>query len=578
MKNNNTHSSKFDRTLLLRGGLFLVGAVLLVQLFIVQIVHHDYYSAAALAEHVKKFEVSAERGKIYMNDGYATVPVVLNEKKYLVYADPKYIQSSDQTANQLQQLIGGDLKQLEELLKKDTRYVVLAKKVDRSVADRIKDQKIKGVGLKEISVRTYPQGKMASQVLGFVNDDGQGQYGFEEYYNQQLSGKNGLQQKITDINGVPLAINNNQEQQDPIAGDDVTLSLDLRMQKIVEERLQENVTRTSSKSGSAVLIDANTGKITAMANVPTYDPSQYASQPDISIFLNTATNGAWEPGSVMKPLMMSVAFNEQKLNPGSTYFDKGSVQIADRTIKNSMEWGARNMSMNDIITKSLNTGAVYMMQSLGGGQIDEQARTTWYQYLTERYGFGKSTNIELAGEQGGSVIGPKDPDGVAVRYANMSFGQGLTVTPLQLAAAYAALINGGTYYQPSIISTVKASNKEQTVPPKVIMSNVISPQVSQDIRAVLQLSASQNNKPALRDGYAIGAKSGTAEVVGDDGAYKTDAYNGAYIGFIAGKDKAYVLIVRLDEPKTSGFASAQAAIAWAAISNEVLNIVPIAPM
>ena len=110
------------------------------------------------------------------------------------------------------------------------------------------------------------------------------------------------------------------------------------------------------------------------------------------------------------------------------------------------------------------------------------------------------------------------------------------------------------------------------------MSNVISPQVSQDIRAVLQLSASQNNKPALRDGYAIGTKSGTAEVVGDDGAYKTDAYNGAYIGFIAGKDKAYVLIVRLDEPKTSGFASAQAAIAWAAISNEVLNIVPIAPM
>ena len=575
---NNINKSKFDRTLLLRGGLFLAGAILLVQLFIVQIVHHDYYSAAALAEHVKKFEVSAERGKIYMNDGYATVPVVLNEKKYLVYADPKYIQSSDQTANQLQKLIGGDLKQLEELLKKDTRYVVLAKKVDRSVADRIKEQKIKGVGLKEISVRTYPQGKMASQVLGFVNDDGQGQYGFEEYYNQQLSGKNGLQQKITDINGVPLAINNNQEQQDPIAGNDVTLSLDLRMQKIVEERLQENVTRTSSKSGSAVLIDANTGKITAMANVPTYDPSQYATQQDISIFLNTATNGAWEPGSVMKPLMMSAAFNEQKLNPSSTYFDKGSVQIADRTIKNSMEWGARTMSMNDIITKSLNTGAVYMMQSLGGGQIDEQARTIWYQYLTERYGFGKSTNIELAGEQGGSVIGPKDPDGVAVRYANMSFGQGLTVTPLQLAAAYSALINGGTYYQPSILSSVKTANGEQAVPPKVVTSNVVSPQVSQDIRAVLQLGASQNNKPALRDGYAIGAKSGTAEVVGDDGAYKTDAYNGAYIGFIAGKDKAYVLIVRLDEPKTSGFASAQAAIAWAAISNEVLNIVPIAPM
>lgn len=574
-----SHStSKFDRTLLFRGGLFVVGAIILVQLFIVQIVKHEYYSMAALAEHVKKFEVSAERGKIYMTDGYSSVPVVLNEKKYLVYADPLYVQDTNQSAEQIQQLLGGDINNIKELLNSDSRYVVLAKKIDKSIADRIKEEKIRGIGLKEVSVRSYPQGQMASQVLGFVNDDGIGQYGFEEYFDKELTGKNGLQQKITDINGVPLAINNNQSQQDPVAGDDVTLSLDMRLQKIVEEKLQENVTRTSAKSGSAVLLDANTGKVAAMANVPTYDPSQYATQKDISIFLNTATNGAWEPGSVMKPFMMSAAFNEQKLNPNSTYFDKGYVNIADRTIKNSMEWGARTMSMNDIISKSLNTGAVYLLQSLGAGQVDDQARTIWYQYLTDRYGFGKPTNIELAGEQGGVVTRPDDNNGVTVRYANMSFGQGLTVTPLQLAAAYAALVNGGTYYQPSIVGSVTANNVEKVVPPKVVASNIISPQVSQDIRAVLKLSASQNNKPAMRNGYDIGAKSGTAEVAGDDGEYKTDAYNGAYIGFLSGKDKTYVLIVRLDEPKTSGFASAQAAIAWAAITNEILNTVPIAPM
>lgn len=582
MQTNTKQSPKrprpFDRSMLFKVALFAIGGVLLVQLFLVQIVRHDYYRDEALAEHVKKFEIPAKRGTISLSDGYKATPVVLNETKYLVYADPKFIQDADTAANQLQSVVGGKKEDIKQLLSSNSRYVILAKKIDETQSKRTEELKIKGVGLKEMSVRSYPQGTVAAHVLGFVNDDGQGQYGFEEYYNEQLVGKSGQQKIITDVNGVPLAINNDSVQTQPAPGSDVTLTLDIRLQRIIEEKLKAGVERTQAEGGSAILLDPNTGQVKAMANYPTFDPSQFANQQNLDVFMNTAISKAWEPGSVMKPLMLATAMQEGAVTRNTTYFDPGYKHIADTTVTNAHNYGARTMTMDDILTKSLNTGAVQLIQSLGGGQITEAARQTWYTYLTTHFMFNKTTGIELASEQAGDVIPPEDNGaGINVTYANMTFGQGLTVTPLQLVAAYSALVNGGTYYQPTVIAEYTKDGDAVRQEPKVVNDNVVSDQVSAEVKDILRKTLEENNKPALRAGYTLGAKSGTAEVADGQGNYREDLYNGAYVGYIEGKKLEYVMIVRLDKPKTSGFASRQAAIVWAEMSNEIISSIAIEP-
>lgn len=583
MNNQNQNKStktRFDRSLLLKGGLFAIGAILVVQLFVVQIIKHDYYQKEALAEHVKIFDVQAERGSIYVTNGYDRSPLALNETKYNIYADPQFISDIEEASVQLQSIIGGDKQKIVELLQTDSRYVILKKKQSKEVSERVKELRLKGVGIEEVQVRNYPQGSVAAHVLGFVNDDGQGQYGVESYLNEELSGKPGQKNEITDVNGTPLAINNDiGKSDDPVPGTDIELSIDIRLQQIVEDKLAAAVERTSSEKGSAVLMDPKTGQIKAMANYPTYKPSDYSKIEDLSLFTNTAVSRAWEPGSVMKPLTMSAAFDDGKLNRNNTYFDPGYVKAGDTTITNAINYGAQTMTMDDILTKSLNTGAVYLYKSLGGNTYNEQARNTWYEYLTNHYNFNKITGIELANEQPGFVKPPKDDGaGIDVSYANSAFGQGLTMTPVQLAAAYSALANGGTYYKPTVIAAKKNSEGDFiTNEPTVVNGNVIDKNISEEIKDILHKSLKINNKRADREGYRLGAKSGTAQVSDGEGNYKENRYNGAYVGYLEGKELEYVLVTRLDEPKTSGFASFQAGILWSEITNEIINSVAIEP-
>jgi cell division protein FtsI/penicillin-binding protein 2 len=560
-----------DRIAILRIVLIAIGAILIARLFYIQIIKHDYYQAQALAEHIKKFEISAPRGIIRLSDGSNSVPIVLNEQKYTVYADPKYITDTKETANKLVPLIGGKVEEVQKKLESNTRYVILAKKLTKDQADRVDALQLKGVGKQEVNVRTYPQGQLASQVLGFVNDDGKGQYGIEEYLNDELGGQTGLEKAVTDVRGIPLAVNNDNILKPAVAGADVTLTIDIGMQRIAEEALKNGIDRTKAVRGSVVIIEANTGAIKAMANYPTYDPGQYDKISDISVFTNNTVTGAWEPGSVAKPLLMGAAFTEGTATPDTTYFDPGYVQIDDRKITNSVNWGAQTMSLHDVINKSLNTGAVFTLKTLGGGEINAKARQTWYDYLVNHYQFNKTTGIEQSGESAGVVGGPNEGYGLNVRYANMAFGQGMTVTPLQLAAAYTALLNGGTYYKPTLIASRQVNGKAETFKPEVVKSNVVSATASDQVRSLLTTSLGINNKAALRDGYVLGAKSGTAQEADANGNYKSDAHNGVYSGFIGGDKPQYIMVVRLDEPKTAGFASGEAAKTWAEISNKLID-------
>lgn len=564
--------NRVDRTLILKMFLIMFGAIFIARLFYVQIIRHDYYRAQALAEHVKKFEIPAARGTIRLSDKNGAVPIVLNEARFDIYADPKYIVDPSATAIKLVGLIGGDKDSLAKKLKiTNSRYVILAKKLTKDQADRIDELQLRGIGKKENSYRTYPQGELASQLLGFVNDEGKGQYGVEEYLNEELSGKPGLEKAVTDVRGVPLAVNSDNILKQAESGKDTTLTIDIGMQRIAEEALKNGIDRTKSVRGTVVILEANTGAVKAMANYPTYDPSQYGDVKDISVFTNNAVSGGWEPGSVMKPLLLAATFTEGTASPDSTYFDKGSVTIDDRTITNSINWGAQNMTFRDIINKSLNTGAVHALTTLGGGEVNEKARLLWHDYLTNKYQFGSKTGVEQSGESSGIVGSPSEGDGLNVRYANMAFGQGMTVTPIQLAAAYASILNDGTYYKPSLLMKTTSDGKEPIFTPQVIRRQVVSKTASAEIRDMLQKSLEINNRSAMRDGYRLGAKSGTAQVADSNGNYRSDAYNGAYAGFIGGDMPQYIMVVRLDEPKTPGFASTEASKTWAEISNKIID-------
>ncbi len=570
-------STKIDRTQILRICLFVFGAIIIGRLFYIQIIKHEYYQAQAIAEHLKKFEIPATRGKISLLDGSAQIPLVLNEQRYTLYADPKFVTDSKQASEKLVGLIGGKQEDIEKKLKTDSRYVVLAKKLTKDQVARIDKLNLKGIDAKEYSIRTYPQGNLAAQVLGFVNDENEGQYGIEGYLNKELAGKTGLQKAVTDVNGVPLAISNDTVAKPAEPGQDITLTIDIGMQRLLEDKLKQGVESTRAKKGTAILMEANTGAIKAMANFPTYDPGQFDKITDQSIFINTAVVGAYEPGSVMKPLLVGTAIDSGKVNKNFSYFDPGSIKIEDRTVTNAISYGAQTMTIYNILEKSLNTGVVRLMKQMGNGEITLEARQIWYKYLTERFQFAKNTNIEQDGEVSGGISKPDGDDGIDVRYANTAFGQGLTVTPLQMVAAYASLINGGTYYKPTLVHSYNTDGKEQVKKPEIVKQGTVSSETSNTLRDMLRSTLAINNKEAMRSGYVLGAKSGTAEVAGPNGQYYKDVYNGTYIGYIGGDSPKYILLVRLDNPKGDQFASRSAARVWDWISNGLIDNYAIPP-
>ena len=396
--------------------LIFAGFVLLSRLFYLQIIKHEYYQQSASSEHSRLFNPSSPRGIIYLSDGNGKVPVVLNVIKYTVVADPAIIKNPSDAASKLSVILNIDADSLKKKLTAHTQYSVLSKKIDSITSDKIKSLNIVGITLQQVNERTYPQGQLASQVLGFVNDDGQGQYGVEQALGKELAGQAGKVYRVTDVNGVPLVLGNSVIKQKESAPKDVTLTIDIAMQNIVEQALKDGVQKDGATQGSALIMDATTGAIKAMADFPTYDPTNFSSVSNSSVFSNLAVSDAWEPGSVMKPLLMGVAFTLGTATPATTYIDTNAVTIDGFTISNSKDWGTQTMSLQDVISKSLNVGAVFTLKTLGAtqqqiqqgdyasineGPITAKARQNYYDYLVNHYQFGNPTKIEQGGESNG---------------------------------------------------------------------------------------------------------------------------------------------------------------------------------
>ena len=536
---------KMSRTNILGLALLLAFSAIVVRLFQLQIIDNEKYLALADAEQMKRFEIPAQRGLIYAMDGKTPTKLVMNESIYTVFADPQMIKDDEKSEiiSKIKEVAGGNVRDgFESLLdKKESRYQILATKISRKQAEMIKESDFTGIGFQETSQRVYPEGQLASQVLGFVNSEG-GQYGIEGALNDELSGKDGQLKTVTDVSGVPLTIGSRDIDTPAEDGKNVVLSIDRNIQAQAEKILKNKLESSGAKDGSVIVMDPQTGKVMAMANYPTYNPAEFSTVTDASVFMNGTTTSAYENGSVIKSLTMAMGIDTGVASPSDTYYNKDFVEIEDRTIKNAVLGHTGMITFQTAMNYSLNTGMVEIASRLGGGQINKTARDTMYNYYHDRFGLGEKTGVEVY-EEKGTVISPENAEGNAVRYSNMSFGQGMNTTMIQTASAFSSIINGGTLYKASVINgEITSSGEYKQADAEVRQENVIKSTTSDQIRDVLVTARNSVGTTNDLAGYRVGGKTGTSQTI-ENGGYVDYQTIGSYLGFGGNNTPKFVIMV-----------------------------------
>lgn len=541
-----------------------------------QVVRHNYYVELSNQEQLKQLTIPAKRGLIYAMDGSTPTKLVMNETVYTLFADPMMVSDDAKVIEVIRKIAGGNAKSnLQELLdKKDSRYQILATKLTRTQADKIKSEGLAGIGFQEETQRVYPEGSMAAQTLGFVNSEGEGQYGIEGALNDRLSGQDGLLQSVTDVRDVPLTIGDNNIDQPAEDGENIVLSIDRNVQSYAEQALAEGLEKSGATNGSAIVMNPQTGKVLAMANLPSYNPAEYNKVEDASSFLNAITMVPSEPGSVVKTFTVATGIDTGTITPDSTYVNTDKIVVDDRTITNATKGQTGTITFQHALNYSLNTGMVTIAQRLGDGTINSRARTTMYDYFHNRFGLGGLTGIEVA-EVTGQVISPENVEGNAVRYSNMSFGQGMDVTMIQMAAAFSSLINGGAYYQPTVIAGVMEDDEfVQTEPNK--LRQVISAETSAQVKNMIGTARRTFYSSLDKAGYDVGGKTGTSQTL-VNGEYVDDQTIGTYIGYGGNDTPEYVIMVQVSGENMNLGGSGDAMPIFTNISNWMIDYLRIEP-
>lgn len=554
-------------------------ALFLIRLFYLQIIQHSYYVALANNEQVKRLTIPAKRGVLYALDNGKPVQLVMNETVYTLFADPYTVTDSAKAIDVIRQVAGGNARpNLQELIsKKDTRYQILATKLTRTQADKIKQQNIVGIGFQAISQRVYPEGSLAAQVLGFVNNEGSGQYGIEQALNSNLTGKDGLLQSVTDVSNVPLTIGNSNINRPAINGKNIVLSVDRNIQSHTEEALAAGLKQSGATEGSVLVMDPQTGKVMAMANLPTFNPATYTTVQDARDFSNATISMPYEPGSDVKTLTFATAIDKGVLTPESTYNNTDYITVEDRVISNATKGQTGIITFQHALNFSLNTGFVTVAERLGDGTINLNARNTIYDYFHNRFGLGSLTGVELTGESEGTVISPDQAEGNAVRYSNMAFGQGLDATMIQVGGAFSSIINGGNYYRPTVLAGV-VDSQGKYVPSQTptALRRTISKATSDTMVQAIQTARATLFSVKDKPGYKIGGKTGTSQVV-VNGVYSNTETVGTYLGFGGDDTPKYVIMVQVSGKNLELQGGRDAQPIFTDISNWMLDYLKLQP-
>jgi cell division protein FtsI/penicillin-binding protein 2 len=524
-----------DRRLGLIFCLFLVlFSVALVRAAWLQGVRGGDLRADARTQQVTSVEVPGDRGRLLDRNGKV---LAASEDAATIVATPYQVLDPEDAALKLAAALPVTTDEVSEALSdRDSGFAYVARKVSLAEAEKVEELGIEGISVLPDSRRIYPQGELASQVIGAVGEDNKGLTGLEQAEDEILGGAGGTQEVIHDARGEPIRFDTVEA---PSVGEDIALTIDAAVQDAAEEAIAEAGEHFEAEGASAVVMDPRSGDILAMANWPGFDPSDLSTAGEREL-ANRATGFTYEPGSTFKAFTVGAALEEGVVQPETSFHLPSTLKVADREIEEAHARPPIDATVAEILAQSSNVGAVLIGQELGTEKFDEWVR---------RLGFGEPTGVAYPGEEQGIVPELEDYSGSSI--GNLPIGQGLSVTPLQMAAGYAAIANGGTLLQPRLIA--EAGGESQT--PESSGERVMSAHTARQLRGMLEGVLDPGGTAAEVEvpGYDLAGKTGTAEKA-EDGGYSETDFVASFVGFAPAADPQLLIAVMVDEPTyvTSG--------------------------
>jgi len=515
-------------------------------------VRADSLKERAVTQQVEDLDVPARRGTITDRRG---VELAVSEDAVTVFANPFLIDDPAGTAEKLAPLVGRTSEQLLPLLSDRKKgFTYLRRKMDPGLGEKVDELEIEGIGTVVEPRRTYPQGAMASQLLGAVGTDNVGLAGLEQQHEKTLHGTDGRRRLVKDAMGEPISI---VEIDRAEAGQDMRLTIDAALQERVEAVMGEVGQAHRPRAATALVMDPRNGEVLALSNWPRVDANDIGSSPPYAR-QNRAVGASYEPGSTFKAFTVAGALEEKLINPTTKLDLPPQIQVADRTIGEAHDRGSLTLSVAEILAQSSNVGSVMIGLKLGKQRFDKWVR---------RFGFGKTTGIGLPGEAGGIVPKPKQYSGSSL--GNLPIGQGLAVTPLQMAAGYSAIANGGVMHRPHVVAGETDAGRR-------VVSRDTAGKVSRMLEGVL--AAGGTAQEASVPGYELAGKTGTAQKPDPKtGGYSEFKFFSSFIGFAPARNPRLMIAVMVDEPAGQYYGGEVAAPAFERIVEFALPYLRIPP-
>ena len=541
--------------LLLAAFAIVFGATLLRAVWL-QGVRAQSFARMAASQHRQTVTVSANRGTIYDSAG---VQLAVGEQAMTVYADPLQIRDATKVAPVVAHILRLDPKQVYEKLSDRTHgFVYVERKADATRAARLQRRHIPGLGFYPEETRFYPQHSIAAQVLGYAGVDNHGLSGLELTLDRPLAGREGRETLVRDPFGHVLDSVVSKTARD---GSDVSLTIDHNIQAVAEQVLRETVQKWHAKDGSAIVLDPHTGAVLAMAVAPTYDANSFPTVPK-DLQRNRAITDTYEPGSTFKLVTVAGALSTGIVTPRDTFTLPYEIQVADRRIHDAEPRGTETMSVATILSKSSNVGAITLARLLGKDRL-----MSWI----SRFGFGRPTGIDFPGESQGIVLPADKWSGSTI--GNVPIGQGIAVTPMQMASAYAAIANRGLWTQPHVVDRVADG-----VAKRVVRRRVVTRWIARELTSMLQnVVLDGTGTLAQIPGYHVAGKTGTAAKPDPHGGYSTSRYVASFVGFAPATRPRVVVLVTVDEPHGAIWGGVVAAPAFKAIMQQTLQYLSTPP-
>ena len=522
------------RIRLLGAALALALAIALARAGWIQVVRANSLARLADAQQTQTIPVPAPRGSIFDRHGGE---LAANEDAVTISANPKLVQSPAMASQRAARVLGldrqGETELLSALADRSKGFVYVARQAPVAKANELKRLKLAGFYFTPESKRIYPLGVLAAQTIGFAGVDNHGLAGLEFEYDHSLTGRDGKQTVVRDPAGTAIDVRSATFEK---PGADLTLTIDNAIQLYVQQELARARKKWQARSASAVVLDPHTGEVLAMATAPTYNAND-VSGTSLDLQRNRIVTDAYEPGSTFKLVTVAGALSEGLVSPQTTFTLPYSIMVADKPIHDSHPRGTERMSVTKILTVSSNVGVATIATQLLG--TERLAR--WI----KRFGFGEKTGIDFPGESGGIVLPQDQWYGSAA--GTIPIGQGIAVTPLQLAAAYAAIANKGVWLQPHLVTRI---GSKSTPAPK--RRRVVTQAVAEQLMSMLGSVVDKGTgTEAEIPGYSVAGKTGTAgKPDSRTGGYLSGKYVASFVGVVPASDPRLVILVTVDEPST----------------------------